>query len=143
MAWDAMNARWNEWILAYGPENQEKFMEWLGMDDPDWRQMMLTLIAIIVGLIALISLHLVLRYKPPRKDEAARLYRKFVGAAGIVAHTGESPLAYSSRLTHEKASIADQATDITRLYLNTRYGPPDPTAIPELRAAVSGFPARS
>jgi len=35
LTWDAMNAKWNEWILGYGPENQDKFMEWLGMDDPD------------------------------------------------------------------------------------------------------------
>jgi len=140
MAWDAMNAKWNEWILAYGPENQHRFMRWLGMDEPDWRQMMLTLIAISVALITNVSLHLKLRYRPPRKDEAARLYRKFISASGVELHEGESPLAYSSRLGVEKADISVAATNITCLYLDARYGPPDPAGIPELRIAVSGFP---
>ena len=140
MAWDAMNAKWNEWILAYGPENQGLFMRWLGMDDPDWRQMMLTLIGISIVLIALVSLHLMMRYRPPRKDEAARLYRKFVRATGVELQAGETPLAYSARLATEKYDISGAAADITNLYLDTRYGPPDPGAIPELRTAVSGFP---
>jgi transglutaminase-like putative cysteine protease len=29
LTWDALNAKWNEWILGYGPENQGRFMEWL------------------------------------------------------------------------------------------------------------------
>ena len=37
LTWDAINAKWNDWVLGYGPENQGKFMEWLGMEDPDWR----------------------------------------------------------------------------------------------------------
>ena len=35
LTWDALNANWNDWILGYGPENQGKFMEWLGMEDPN------------------------------------------------------------------------------------------------------------
>ena len=142
MAWDAMNARWNEWVLAYGPENQARFMQWLGMDNPGWRKMMLTLIAISVVLIAFISLHLVLRYRPPRKDEAARLYRKFTGATGVKLRAGESPLAYAARVAEEKTEISAVAADITGLYLDTRYGPPNPAAIPELRSAISGFRSR-
>jgi len=29
MTWDALNAKWNEWVLGYGPDTQNKFMEWL------------------------------------------------------------------------------------------------------------------
>ena len=67
LTWDAMNAKWNEWILGYGPENQDKFMEWLGMDDPDWRKMMLTLVGLVIGLILLISL--ILSLPLPRTEE--------------------------------------------------------------------------
>ncbi|NND46710.1 MAG: DUF3488 domain-containing transglutaminase family protein, partial [Woeseiaceae bacterium] len=44
---DAINARWNDWILGYGPDTQSRFMQWLGMRDPDWRKMMLTLVAVV------------------------------------------------------------------------------------------------
>ena len=39
-----INEKWNAWILAYGPDNQESFMEWLGMDEPNLRKMLLTLV---------------------------------------------------------------------------------------------------
>ena len=81
MTWDALNTKWNEWILAYGPDNQSRFMEWLGMEEPDWRKMMLTLVTILIVLVAIISVLLMLRYRPPPKDKAAQLYRKFTESA--------------------------------------------------------------
>jgi len=139
MTWDALNTKWNEWILAYGPDNQGKFMEWLGMEDPDWRKMMLTLVAAIVVLIAIISAMLILRYRPPPKDEAARLYHRFTIAAGIDPVMGETPLSYYHRLTDERAELADKANDITSLYLDARYGPPELASISALQSAVAGF----
>ena len=139
LTWDALNASWNEWILGYGPENQNLFLQSLGMDDPDWRKMMLTLIAIIVAMIVVISFLLMMRYLPPARDPAAILYDKFTKAAGVKPARGESPLAYSLRLESEKASIAADAKDITSQYLDTRYGPPDLMAIDKLKAAVTQF----
>src|SRR5690606_24983387 len=75
LTWDALNARWNGWVLGYGPDNQNRFMRWLGMDEPDWRKMVLTLLAILLLLIGGLSLLLFRRYRPPKKDEAALLYR--------------------------------------------------------------------
>jgi len=139
MTWDAMNAKWNEWILAYGPDNQGKFMEWLGMDEPDWRKMMLALVAIVVLLTAIISVMLIMRYRPPPKDEAARLYRKFTAAAGLDPEMGETPFSYFARLTSERSEITARADDITSLYLDARYGPPDLASVKALQSAVSGF----
>jgi transglutaminase-like putative cysteine protease len=143
MTWDAMNTKWNEWILAYGPDNQSKFMQWLGMEDPDWRKMMLTLVAIIILLIAIISVLLILRYRPPPKDEAARLYRKFTTATGIDPEMGETPLSYHARLAGAHSELADRANGITSLYLDARYGPPEPASIKALQSAVSNFPRQS
>lgn len=140
LTWDALNTKWNEWILAYGPDNQGKFMEWLGMEDPDWRKMMLTLVAVLILLIAAISALLIMRYRPPPKDEAAQLYQKFTRAAGIRPQMGETPLTYCVRVAGESAGVAQHASDITSLYLQARYGPPEPASIRSLRAAVSDFP---
>lgn len=139
MTWDALNTKWNEWILAYGPDNQGKFMEWLGMEDPDWRKMMLSLVAVVVLLIAIISVLLVMRYRPPPKDEAARLYRKFTRAAGIDPAMGETPFSYSARLTRERSELTDKADGITSLYLDARYGPPELASVNALQTAVSEF----
>ena len=124
-------------------ENQNKLMEWLGMEDPDWRQMMLTLVAIVVALIAIISVLLMLRYRPPPKDAAAILYRKFTEKAGLPPSRGETPLAYAVRLAREQAAMAGDAESITGQYLDARYGPPGLVAIEKLKAAVYEFRRRS
>jgi transglutaminase-like putative cysteine protease len=139
LTWDALNAKWNEWILAYGPDNQGRFMEWLGMEDPDWQKMMLTLVAILAILIGIISALLVLRYRPPPKDHAARLYSKFTSATGIDPMLGETPLTYSKRLSLERSGVQEEAEAITDLYLQARYGPPERVRIPALQAAVTEF----
>jgi len=142
MTWDALNAKWNDWVLGYGPENQGKFMEWLGMEDPDWRKMMLTLIAIVIGLIGIISVLLMLRYRPPRKDAAAILYRKFTSRTGVTPARGETPLSYALRLSGSQTGMTSDAELITEQYLAARYGPPDGTAIDRLRASVQDFSRR-
>ncbi len=142
MTWDAMNAKWNEWILAYGPDNQGRFMEWLGMDEPDWRKMMLTLVTIVVALVGIISVLLMLRYRPPPKDHAARLYQKFTRAAGIEPEQGETPLTYALRLGDEKSEISGFANEITSLYLDARYGPSATLPMQQLRSAVTQFVQR-
>ena len=142
LTWDAMNAKWNEWILGYGPENQNRFLEWLGMDEPDWRKMILTLLAIVIGLIGLISVLLIFRYRPPRKDQAAVLYQKFTRSAGVSPERGETPLAYAHRVSIQHMKIAQDAERITSRYLDARYGPPELSAIQELQAAVTQFARR-
>ena len=139
LTWDALNAKWNEWILAYGPDNQGRFMEWLGMEDPDWRKMMLTLIAVLAVLIAIISVLLFMRYRPPPRDEAARLYEKFTKKAGIEPATGETPYVVASRIAGTGSDRAAQADRITGLYLDVRYGPAGASRLGELQAAVSAF----
>jgi len=142
LTWDAVNAKWNEWILAYGPENQGLFMEWLGMEEPDWRKMMLTLVAILAGLITIISVLLVMRYRPPPRDEAARLYRKFTTATGIDPEPGETPLIYALRIADKHSDLSQQANDITELYLDARYGPQEHAALQGLQSAVKQFVQR-
>ena len=142
MTWDALNAKWNEWILAYGPDNQGRFMEWLGMDEPDWQKMVLTLLAVVILIVAIISTLIMLRYRPPRKDEAARLYRKFTKAVGIEPASGETPLRLARRIGTERAAFADAASDITDLYLDVRYGPPETTHLQTLAKAVQDFEKR-
>lgn len=142
LAWDVINARWNAWILGYGPQNQNRFMQWLGMDDPDWQKMMLTLVAIVVVLLGVISLLLLLRYRPPPKDAAAILYRKFTQKAGLQPSRGETPLSYASRLGRERGVLAADAESITACYLAARYGPPDLVAVNRLKCAVADFSRR-
>jgi hypothetical protein len=126
-------------VLGYGPENQNLFLQSLGMSEPSWRKMLLTMLIVSAVLIAIVSYLLMLRYLPPAKDPAAILYKKFTKAAGVKPVCGETPLAYSYRVAHEKAAIAGDTEDITGQYLDARYGPPELMALDKLEAAVSRF----
>jgi transglutaminase-like putative cysteine protease len=140
MYYDAINAKWNEWVLGYGPEKQDKFMEWLGMDDPDWRKMMLTMIALVIGMVLLISLFLALRYRPPKRDRAAILYKKFVKKAGVEPTTGETPATFAVRLRSESEIPAASVDEITSTYLEARYGPANPAALEKLQNSIAALP---
>ena len=136
---DALNAKWNDWILGYGPDTQSQFLKWLGMQDPNWRKMMLTLVATVAGLVMLISLHLTLRYRAPRKDQAARLYRRFVNKTGLQTPVGETPLRFAERAQAAGQIPATAIAAVTSAYLDARYGAADDSAIERLKLEIGAL----
>ena len=139
LTWDALNAKWNEWILGYGPDTQNSFMKWLGMQDPSWRKMMLTLIGLVIGLIMLISVLLMIRYRPPPKDEAAVLYERFVKKTGLEPQTGETAQIFALRV-RESGKLEPTTVDtITSAYHDARYGTGDDAAFERLKQAVGAM----
>lgn len=142
LTWDAFNARWNEWLLGYGPENQDRFMRWLGMDRPTWKKMLLALVAVGTVLTLALSFAMLRRYRPPRKDPAARLYGRFTRKAGLAPAVGEAPSDYARRLGSAGMAPVAQTEAVIEGYLAARYGPPDPGRLEALRLAVDRF-ARS
>ena len=136
LAVDALNAKWNEWVLGYGPENQNKFMEWLGMRDPSWRKMMLTMIAAVFFLIAVISVLLALRYRSPDKDPAAILYQRFTKKTGLEPETGETAARFARRARLANVLPRSTIDSVTTAYYEARYGPADAAAIMRLKNAV-------
>jgi phage gp36-like protein len=139
LTWDALNETWNDWILGYGPKNQNAFMEWLGMQKPDWQKMMLTGLALLAAIVTVISVLLAMRYGRPAKDKPAVLYRQFTEAAGLDPWRGESPLAFAARLGRHDSSVAAAASNVTDRYLDARYGSPSTDNIPALQHALDQF----
>ncbi|MEM8815263.1 MAG: DUF3488 and transglutaminase-like domain-containing protein [Pseudomonadota bacterium] len=150
MTWDAVNARWNELVLGYGPENQKRFMRWLGFDKPDPRTLVLTLIGLVVGLAAVVHVVLILRFRPPVEDRAKRLFERFAQKTGVAPRRGETPLAYARRVVRETADAAafheesgtaraQKIEAITLLYLDVRYGSMGRQGIAQLGAQIQAF----
>jgi hypothetical protein len=107
------------------------------MDEPDWRNKMLTLIGAVIGLVLLISLLLMLRYRQPPKDRAAVLYSRFTSKAGVEPLIGETPAAYAYRAQTSSPIPANTIDAITSTYLSARYGPDDPRMMSQLELAVA------
>ncbi len=140
LGWDALNARWNEWVLGYGADTQDTFMRWLGMDNPNWRNLFLTMLAIVFGLVILIGAALTFRLRPPDKDRAAVLYRRFVRKTGLTPATGETPNAFAVRVSAAYDRAEKPVRALTNAYLDTRYGPPDRSALKRLETALAEIP---
>jgi transglutaminase-like putative cysteine protease len=138
LAWDMLNTKWNEWVLGYGPDTQESFMRWLGMHEPTWRKMLLTLLTLVIALIMGVSLLLVLRYRRPPKDEAARLYARFVRKTGVEPRTGETARVFALRAAQSGTVSAKSVEAVTEAYLDARYGGIE-AAQEKLQAAVSAL----
>ena len=136
LTWDAVNARWNDWVLGYGPDKQRSFLERLGMTSPSWRKMMLTMIAIVTALTLVLSGVLMLRYRPPRRDRAAVLYERFVRRCGIPTRTGETPDSYADRAVEAGRLGAGTIETVTRAYVAARYGDAGDAGLEQLEAAV-------
>ena len=139
LTWDAINARWNEWILGYGPDTQNKFMEWLGMNEPDWRKMLFVLVGLLIGFTILISILLTLRNRPPPRDKAAKLYARFVRKCGLEPKTGETPRLFALRAQEASSIPAESVRSITNTYLDARYGPPDSALLQKLEHEVASL----
>ncbi len=137
MNWDALNARWNELILGYGQQAQESLMEWLGMDSPNWRKMLLASLASIVALTLIISALMMLRNRPPSRDRASILYDRFVMKTGLQRQRGETAEKFAARVIYEGILAKDDVRSVTTAYLDARYGPVDDSAVVKLRTAIS------
>jgi transglutaminase-like putative cysteine protease len=137
LTWDALNTRWNDFILGYGPEKQDRFMRWMGLTDPGWRNLLLTLIGAVIALTLIVHVLLMLHFRPPREDRARRLYEQFVRKTRIAPAIGESPLAFAERVS--ETTSADAVHSITTLYLEARYGDGGDPALEALSRAVRRF----
>ena len=98
---------------------------------------MLALVGIVSGLTLLISLLLMLRYRPPPRDKAAKLYQRFVKRSGLTLATGETPRLFATRARRESPLPAASVQTITETYLDVRYGPPDPGLMKKLETEIA------
>jgi hypothetical protein len=94
------------------------------------------MIAVVIGIVLLISLILSLRYRPPKRDRAAILYKKFVRKTGIEPETGETPATFAIRVDGESVISVEAVDAITSTYLDVRYGPHNPQALQRLESEV-------
>lgn len=140
LAWDTLNNRWNQWVLAYGPANQAAFLARFGL--ASWATMALVMLGGIVLLLA--TLAVVLLLKRRRKfDPAVLLYQRFcakLARRGIVRAPSEGPAAFAARVQRQHPELREAVTRINRLYVAIRYGSLySADLIQQLRHEVAAF----
>ncbi len=119
-ALDAVNNRWNQWVLDYSRQTQFKLLEALGVDSPRWEDLLFALIAVVSGGSAIGALW---AWFDRRRQEPAQRLRARLKAAlarvGVTMADHDTPgvLAMRVRERHGPAgaALADSLTALERL----------------------------
>jgi transglutaminase-like putative cysteine protease len=121
---DAVNNRWNQWILSYDDRQQMLLLARLGMENIHPRMLGIALVLILLAVFAGVYLWL-FRRRAGRVDQARRLYDLFCGRLarlGLVRAAHEGPMDFASRVRGRRGDLDAEIDTITRLYIETRYG---------------------
>ncbi|MGQ0658972.1 MAG: transglutaminase TgpA family protein [Chromatiales bacterium] len=120
---DAINNRWNIWVIGYNARRQEALFEGFGVG-ANRRSLVLGLLAglaIALGVVAAIAL----RGTLPRRDMAQRAYARFcrkLARLGYPRAAHEGPLDFARRVSVSLPRLGADVRAITELYAQTRYG---------------------
>lgn len=121
--WDSINARWNEWVLGYGPEMQARFLELFGL--ADLQNMLLALTIGVCGLLTLIGVAALRRSSPPRITERALLLwrdaARRLARFGYAQRPDEGPRDFVQRVIGREPELADPLGVVLDAYLRLRY----------------------
>jgi transglutaminase-like putative cysteine protease len=121
--WDWVNAQWNRWVLAYGPELQRSIFSRFGIEG--WRDLMLLLTAGIAlalsgfGLLALRGTN-----SQVTEERALKLWRKETKPLiklGLLQRPNEGAQAFARRVVESQPAWATRMDDILKRYLAARY----------------------
>lgn len=137
--WDAVNTRWNAWVLAYGPDAQSSLLARFGLRS--WLTMTLALTGAVAIVLALIMF--TMRARTPR-DALAEQHARFrarLARLGIAASPAEGPVALASRVRRRNPELAAGVDIFTGLYVAMRYGKGKhtPSDLRRLRRAVANL----
>lgn len=133
--------QWDMVILAYGSENQSRFLEKLGVIN--WQRMVFWLIGGFTGLSLLLLL--ILMPKPPKhQDPAQRAYQRFLrkmAAYGLSPNLGEGVTSFTQRASQILPEQTDSLRHIAKLYQRLRYEPSQgPHDLQNLRRIIASIP---
>jgi protein-glutamine gamma-glutamyltransferase len=120
---DAINNRWNQWVLGYNNKRQSRFLNHIGFKNVDWRGMTSGLFFLSVLILTLVALHL-FKTRQSQTDEARRLYNKFclkLARCNIKRENSEGPIDFAKRAGGQRKDLVDNINQITELYVASRY----------------------
>jgi transglutaminase-like putative cysteine protease len=124
-AWHALNSQWDEWVVGYNLDRQRQFFTSLGHPSVDWQTLGFWLMAAIFVVGSVVTLGLLVHDRPPRREASLVAWDRFcakLASAGLARAPHEGPLDFLARVRQARPAAADAAEEITRRYVEARYG---------------------
>lgn len=123
-SWDALNNKWNQWVLSYGAERQANLLGWLKVGGFRWQSTAILLLAaagaFLVGIVIIVLM------RERRDDDAiVRTYRDFcrkLARRGLSRRSCEGPFDFATRIIYQRPDLAKQVRNIVKQYATLRYG---------------------
>jgi transglutaminase-like putative cysteine protease len=144
-AWDAVNNRWNQWVLNYTQSRQLELLKNIGFKEPDWQDLIYVLCAIVV--VASLGGAAWSAWERHQQDPWLRLLQQAADklrVAGIGFTANSTPRHMARQLlapapgSSPKASPQGQAWHDWLLRLETlRYARPDAGQAPHFRRQLA------
>ena len=136
--WDALANKWNQLVLGYTPERQREFLSGMGMNEPSWENMALTLFWCVGAALGLLTVWLLRRLR--NADPVQRVWLRFcakLGRKGCARAAHEGPADFVERSAARYPAAAQLIRAIGERYIALRYGPQrDARQLAELRTLV-------
>lgn len=144
--WDRVNHTWNQWVIGYDSTRQQSLLARIGLDGLGWGGLAALLFGTLGGVLVLIGV-LLIRGGVLAPDPVQRCYLRFcrkLAGTGLVRGRAEGPAAFARRVARDRPDLAGAVWNLTRLYINARYGPaPNADATRKMCRATREFqPAR-
>jgi hypothetical protein len=140
-AWDAMNNRWNQWILGYDNNRQKALFEAMGIKEITWQglsQLLFSILGILTGLLALV----VFAKQKQHKNLTQSLYFKFLtklSKHGLNKQAAEGAQDFAHRVINELPQNKQAIETITALYHILRYKMFDQNTLNQFKLEIDKF----
>lgn len=140
-ALDAVNNRWNQWVLGYNNKRQKAFFAAIGIPEISWQglsQLLFSILAILTGLLALIvfSSH----YK--KKNDIQKHYQKFLNKFQkyhLEKLPSEGANDFCKRAVITLPKHKNTIEQITNLYQQLRYAKFNEKNMVAFKAEIKNF----
>ena len=122
-AFDAINNRWNQWIVGYNQKKQASLFQAFGIPEISWDGL-----TVILGISTILTLMLVsftvFRTKKTAEQPLLKTYQLFckrLEKIGIRKLPHETPLVYANKIINIRSDLKSEVNSIIGLYQRLRY----------------------
>ena len=142
LAFDAVQSRWNSWVVGYDHQRQTNFFSFLGIDHFSIVHIGLLMATSMAVAFFILGLLLFRRQKKPEQP-ILMLYELFcrkLARCGFEKQASETASAYAQRIITKRADLECDVVRINKLYNQLRYAHHAPKdLIGEFKALIQNF----
>ena len=122
--WDALDNKWNQWVIGYGPEIQKEFLSALMNKDIDYEEIIYLLVISLTSVSLLVILFILKPFKRSIKEPVQLAYDRFclkLARKGVSRELHEGPVTFSQRAIRNFPEHENTIKLVTAIYINLKY----------------------